>query len=271
VGADAHGENMWYSFNYGPVHFIQFDTEARVVARVICGTSFFIRLGLQTDYPNAPMATSCPLLPCGNFGPNNAQLAWLEQDLAQAQADRKLRPWIFVSGHRPIYRTDDMNPDGSPSGEAYNLQQALEGLFAKYDVDMYFAGHQHSYQRTYPVLNNTVETSYVNPKFPVHLIVGGAGCDEMTGKTATDPLSDGADPAWLAAKDTTHYGMGILNVYNVRRVRGLFWRWLVRFKRASLWPACRLPRCVGHGTRVRMVPCWIRLPWSRMLINSCRA
>jgi Calcineurin-like phosphoesterase/Iron/zinc purple acid phosphatase-like protein C len=162
------------------------------------------------------MATSCPLLPCGNFGPNNAQLTWLEQDLAQAQADRKLRPWIFVSGHRPIYRTDDMNPDGSPSGEAYNLQQALEGLFAKYDVDMYFAGHQHSYQRTYPVLNNTVETSYVNPKFPVHLIVGGAGCDEMSGKTATNPLGDGdSDPAWLAAKDTTHYGMGILNVYNV--------------------------------------------------------
>jgi hypothetical protein len=31
---DAHGENMWYSFNYGPVHFIQFDTEVCFVDSV---------------------------------------------------------------------------------------------------------------------------------------------------------------------------------------------------------------------------------------------
>ena len=46
-------------------------------------TDNFVAMFCQTDYPNAPMEHACPLLPCGDFGPNGAQLAWLEADLAQ--------------------------------------------------------------------------------------------------------------------------------------------------------------------------------------------
>jgi hypothetical protein len=49
----------------------------------------------------------------------------------------------------------------------------------RYNVDVYFSGHVHAYQRTFPVYNNNVTTSYSSPPYPVHLIVGGAGCDEM--------------------------------------------------------------------------------------------
>jgi len=203
----AAAENMWYSFNYGSVHFVQVNTE--------------------TDYPNAPMLNSCPILPCGSFGPTvDAQMQWLEQDLIQAAASRKERPWVIVSGHRPMYSPDHVNPDGSPSGECAHLQTAMEGLFAKYNVDIYFSGHKHSYQRTFPVLNNTIETSYTNPSFPVHLIVGGAGCDEMDAQVSGVELpqegSPAADPAWLAMADTTHYGMGILDVINATTLQ---WRW----------------------------------------------
>jgi len=203
----ASGANMWFSFNYGSVHFIAVDTE--------------------TDYPNAPMATSCPILPCGGFGVQGAQLDWLEKDLIQATADRKLRPWVIVSGHRPMYTPQHVNPDGSPSGECANLQAAFEGLFHKYGVDLYIAGHKHAYQRTYPVLNNTIANSYTNPPYPVHLIVGGAGCDEMTNVTATAPL---ADPAWIADADLTHYGMGILDVNST----ALHWRWFESLNGAVL-------------------------------------
>ena len=51
-----------------------------------------------------------------------------------------MRPWVIVSGHRPIYRTDFCSANGAPTGEAYNLQQAIEGLFEKYNVDVFFAG-----------------------------------------------------------------------------------------------------------------------------------
>lgn len=40
-------------------------------------------------------------------------------------------------------------------------------------------GHVHSYYRMLPVYDNKVESSYENPTYPVHMIVGGAGCDEV--------------------------------------------------------------------------------------------
>ena len=61
---------------------------------------------------------------------------------------------------------------------------------------------------------------YVNPKFPVHFIVGGAGCDEMkgdqvTGTESSNVTATASNPAWMADADTTHYGMGVLDVVNV--------------------------------------------------------
>jgi hypothetical protein len=50
--------NMWYSFNYGPVHFVQINTE--------------------TDYPGAPNDQYTYGTGNGGFGD---QLAWLEADL----------------------------------------------------------------------------------------------------------------------------------------------------------------------------------------------
>lgn len=54
---------MWYSFNYGMVHFVNIDTE--------------------TDYANAPFEHQCNFFPCGGFG---QQLSWLQADLAQVSA-----------------------------------------------------------------------------------------------------------------------------------------------------------------------------------------
>lgn len=61
-----------------------------------------------------------------------------------------------------------------------------------------------------PLLSR-IARRYTNPTSPVHFIVGGAGCDEMTASVST-----GDDPAWVATADATYYGMGILNVFNVR-------------------------------------------------------
>ena len=65
----------------------------------------------------------------------------------------------------------------------------------------------HSYKRCYPVYANNVSRSYDDPEFTVHMVIGGAGCDEMT--TGTVEETDGVQ--WLAASNAD-YGMGILNV-----------------------------------------------------------
>lgn len=138
--------NMHYSFNYGNIHFISLDTE--------------------TGYPGAAEETRY-VLPCGGFGD---QLTWLENDLIKANQDRDVRPWIFAIGHHPMYNGNSINAE---------FQAAMENLFYKYGVDIYFAGHVHSYERDYPVYQGIPETSYNNPAATTHILVGGAGNDEM--------------------------------------------------------------------------------------------
>jgi hypothetical protein len=74
VNTYAGNTPMWYSWNRGNVHWVVTSTE--------------------TDYPHAFYPTQ--------FGD---QLKWLDADLAAANAPaaRALRPWIVVTGHRPLY------------------------------------------------------------------------------------------------------------------------------------------------------------------------
>ena len=59
----------------------------------------------------------------------------------------------------------------------------LEPLFYKYGVDIIFTGHEHSYERMWPVYNlEVVQYNYINCKAPVHIITGTAGCNELDGK-----------------------------------------------------------------------------------------
>lgn len=59
---------------------------------------------------------------------------------------------------------------------------SLEPLFFQYGVDLIIEAHEHSYERLWPVYNDTVTAhNYINPKAPVHLISGAAGCNEAFG------------------------------------------------------------------------------------------
>jgi hypothetical protein len=40
----------------------------------------------------------------------------------------------------------------------------MEKLFYDYAVDVYFSGHVHSYERTWPVYQGVVEPTYQNPR-----------------------------------------------------------------------------------------------------------
>jgi len=77
---------MWYSFNYGPVHFVSLNTE--------------------TDFPGAAEENTGDSgdkhLPAGHFGRDGEYLAWLAADLKAAAADKQARPWIVACGHRPF-------------------------------------------------------------------------------------------------------------------------------------------------------------------------
>ena len=198
--SNAQALNMHYSFNYNNIHFISIDSE--------------------TGYPNAPLEKRY-ILPCGGF---NEQLKWLEQDLITANSNRKEQPWIFVQGHRPIYQGNNTD---------INLQKAMEDLFYKYKVDIYFTGHVHSYERTWPtyqgkVLSTDPDTAYVNPLSTIYLTIGGAGNDEMKNANIPDEneiydptssfsyknYSNGDYGPWSASVDLHHFGIGKVKVFN---------------------------------------------------------
>jgi len=140
---------FWYSFDYGMVHVVMFNTE----------TDF-------TDAPDGPNGSAG--MNGGPFGRLNQQLEFLEADLASV--DRTITPWLIVGGHRPFYST------GGGDNACVPCQAAFEPLFYKYGVDLGIFGHVHNSQRFNPVYNGTADPNCLNdPKAPMYIIAGGAG------------------------------------------------------------------------------------------------
>lgn len=62
------------------------------------------------------------------------------------------------------------------AGMPFSRAFALEPLLKKFGVDVMWAGHQHSYERIWPIFNGTVlnrtKEAYNEPQGPVHIITG---------------------------------------------------------------------------------------------------
>ncbi|MEA5486870.1 MULTISPECIES: metallophosphoesterase [Pseudanabaena] len=71
--------------------------------------------------------------------PWDAQLAWLDQQLAQSTA-----PWKIVYGHHPLYSS-------GRHGSNPELTAKLAPIFAKHKVPLYLCGHDHGYERSIPL------------------------------------------------------------------------------------------------------------------------
>ena len=62
------------------------------------------------------------------------------------------------------------------------VSYSFEPVFMKYGVDVVIEAHEHSYERLWPVYQgNVYQENYNNPKAPVHIVSGAAGCNEAFG------------------------------------------------------------------------------------------
>mmetsp|Transcript_17259 Transcript_17259/g.44979 ORF Transcript_17259/g.44979 Transcript_17259/m.44979 type:complete len:583 (+) Transcript_17259:71-1819(+) len=152
---------------------------------------------------------------------DDGQVAWLEQDLAAAQANRQNVPWIMVTSHFPIHHTDlyehadasaeyyvgleaetfatsghDFKQCAKPGcktvGEmATDFQKILHPIFVKYGVDIYNAGHIHDYQSMWPMCGNgtACQNDFINPKGPVHITEGNGGVPGVVGTNSVTPCT----------------------------------------------------------------------------------
>ncbi len=104
--------------------------------------------------------------------PGSEQHRWLEQALAASKAT-----WKFAAHHHPCFSSDEDDygdhwkgkPDKPFSWGDRNARH-LVPLYEKYGLDIAFAGHIHSYERTWPILGMTI-----NQAKGVRYIVSGGG------------------------------------------------------------------------------------------------
>ena len=96
------------------------------------------------------------------------QLDWLDVDLEATN-----RKWKIVYFHHPPYS------DAIHNGVDVVRAQVVP-VFEKHHVDLVLCGHDHVYERTYPVFRSEIRSGYQNPDFvspggTIYVVSGGGG------------------------------------------------------------------------------------------------
>lgn len=103
---------------------------------------------------------------------NPEQLVWLEKTLAEARRDTKVN-WVIVFQHHPLYSTSKGRGD-NPA-----LIQTVAPLYDRYKVDLVLCGHDHHYERQYPMRagqpTTLKKTDYRQGEGTLYIVEGGGG------------------------------------------------------------------------------------------------
>ena len=136
-----------------------------------------------------------------SFTVGSNQFTWLENVLETANLpeNRVVRPFVIVYGHKPMYSSNSYH------GSEVELRDSLEQLYVKQGVDLVIAGHDHFYERTWPVIGEVPLSEGLDMAIipsgiaPIHLVIG------IGGRSAYEEL-DEPQPAWSAYRENSTYG-----------------------------------------------------------------
>ncbi len=198
---------LWYRFRVGSVLFVSLCAED-----VIYQESGAFLPGTEPLVP-APSTGNAPIEPgtsIYNRGfSDGAQTRWLETTLAQAVDDAGI-DWIVVQMHQ-----DALSSSKYGNGSDKGIREAWLPLFDRYAVDLVLCGHDHDYERSWPVrgcnrhvgrdarsgaMVDTCQPKPVMSAEPpggsfdtslgtIHLILGGGGSGSPLRAYGVDPQS----------------------------------------------------------------------------------
>ncbi|MFX0177741.1 MAG: purple acid phosphatase family protein [Candidatus Hodarchaeota archaeon] len=112
----------------------------------------------------------------------SVQTTWLETALNNSNNDNSTL-WKIAYMHEPIFNSISTRPDRS------DLIASWSPLFEQYNMDLIFAGHNHYYERSYPMnrlkqYDDSSSFYFKNPSYPMYFITGGAGAPLYTRDTS---------------------------------------------------------------------------------------
>lgn len=178
---------LYGSWNQGLIHFVSFNTE-------------------------------------DDFTLGSDQLLWLERDLAAV--NRSATPWIVFGGHRPYLVSSTCSGWAGPGGPndrastlGRALENALEPIFEKFDVNLALWGHVHDFERTCAV---RYRRCVADGNGTTHVIIGNAGHGVHSigqpNSKKKDPVTGCGmwifpEPEWIAYRSFEH-GYSRLTAYN---------------------------------------------------------
>jgi len=167
-------EELFFSFDYGRVHFLMLHST----------------IGSSTTREYVAR-----------------QFLFAEQDLldAAARKEQGSLDFIIVVQHHPLYGNQQAGLSSQLQERNYNppLIAWEERLFATHDVDVLIVGHNHHYERSFPMRlgqpTTTGTSTYVEPDGFIQVITGGGGAGLYDFK----PESDFG--AWSAVHHRRHH------------------------------------------------------------------
>jgi hypothetical protein len=130
------------------------------------------------DYQNVHFTVMSDYVP-DEIG--SEQYIFVQNDLAKAASDPNI-DWIVIVHHDQQYASTAH----ALLSRANKWKEAYHPLFDQYNVDLVLQGHQHNYQRTYPIKYNSDTPinpiitdrntdTYTNPEGQIYLTVGTGG------------------------------------------------------------------------------------------------
>jgi Purple acid Phosphatase, N-terminal domain/Calcineurin-like phosphoesterase len=196
---------LWYRFRVGSALFISLSADD-----VIYQDSGAFVAGPEPLRP-VPSTGNAPVEPGTSLYnrdySDGAQTRWLEATLAAASKDDSI-DWIIVQMHQDAL-SSSKNGNGSDKG----IREAWLPLFDRYGVDLVLCGHDHDYERSWPVrgcehdagrdavTGSTVDTcrpvpvitsepangAFDTSRGTIHLILGGGGTNSPSDTYGSDP------------------------------------------------------------------------------------
>ena len=133
----------WYSFRVGSVLFISLDADDVVYQDAGAFVAGPAALTPAASTGNPPIAPGTSFYIQDYSG--GAQTAWLEQTLAAGRRDEEI-DWIIVQMHQCA-----ASSSATGNGSDLGIRQQWLPLFDRYQVDLVLNGHDHDYERSFPV------------------------------------------------------------------------------------------------------------------------